>query len=133
MSTDYFTIGCTPGDEPCIQVGHPKYSEIARTECSYYIQDLTHNLRNRFSLTDTQDLSVVFRIKSFPHDFGSYHEVAVYYDPSDQISVDQAIVAEEGLEHWSEESAIRLQALYNLHKLDLVVDRYRDVPGFNHS
>lgn len=103
---------------------------IARKECQYYIVDLTQNLRKRFTLTDTQDLAVTFRIKSFPHDFGTYHEVAVYYDPDDQISRDQAFVAEEGLEHWSDETADIIQRLYIEHGLDYRVDKHDDGPDF---
>lgn len=84
---DYINIGATPADEPCAQVGEPNYQERAREECKRFIA----LLRKRFG---NEPSGAQLKIKSFPHDFGSYLEVVCFYDPQLPESVDYAFRCE---------------------------------------
>lgn len=90
---DYLTIGCVPFDEPCAQVGKPHYSTVARRECNAYREALIAHY-------GPPPEDVVLAIKGFPHDFGTYHEVVVYYNPNDSKQCDYAFKIESGLDSW---------------------------------
>jgi hypothetical protein len=70
---DYLTIGPTPSHEDCAQVGSPDYRARARRECQAFINQLR---RQHGPEPDGAGL----RVKTEAHDFGSYFEVACYYD-----------------------------------------------------
>jgi len=72
MNMDYFTLGTTPADEDCAQVGAPDYQSASLREAARWIKCLKRLFPTR-----------VFGIKKFPHDFGSYHEVCVFFDADD--------------------------------------------------
>jgi len=73
MARDYFCIGSTPIDEPCAQVGQPDYLPKAIQECRRFIT----LLRKVFG---PEPDGAQLAIKSFPHDFGTYHEVVCWFD-----------------------------------------------------
>lgn len=88
---DYMELGPTPAAEPCAQVGSDNYDVDAREECGRY----KNLLIERFGHPER------FGIKRFPHDFGSYYEVVVYFDDDDQESLDFAINVEHNIpENW---------------------------------
>lgn len=60
---EYLEIGCSPVGEPCIQTTNPDSSRLGRLECEVYRKQLIRQFGEG-----------PFRIKSFPHDFGSYCE-----------------------------------------------------------
>jgi hypothetical protein len=70
----HLEIGSTPYAEECVQVGSDNYYSKSRIECNAFIRQLKRN----FTLPENAG----FQIKSFPHDFGSYHEVVVKYPDS---------------------------------------------------
>ncbi|MEK6832739.1 MAG: hypothetical protein AABY32_01715 [Nanoarchaeota archaeon] len=84
---DYLSIGSTPSNEDCAQVGSDNYSSIAKQECRKYIDIIRQKCGNE---PDGANLS----IKSFPHDFGSYYEVVCYYNNDIPESVDYAYFVE---------------------------------------
>ena len=97
---DYLTIGPTPWEEPCAQVGAPEYARNARAECRRFIQQL----RQTFGPEPT---GAQLAVKAFPHDFGTYHEVVCYYETDIQASVDYASRCEEEMPaRWEEEDAV---------------------------
>lgn len=67
MPRDYINIGATPPEEPCIGVGTPRH-DYARRECEVYKRQLEREYPKG-----------AFRVKSFPHDFGTYCEVVAYF------------------------------------------------------
>ena len=75
-------IGPTPHDESCAQVGSPDYSQRARLECDLFMQQI----RKHYPEPEHGYL----RIKSNAHDFGTYYEVAAYFDEDDAQSVEWA-------------------------------------------
>lgn len=70
---DFINIGSTPFEEDCAQVGSDNYEQVSRIECNRY-RDLLKELYPAGN----------FKVKSFPHDFGSYLEVVAYYDEDDE-------------------------------------------------
>jgi len=79
MARDYITIGSTPANEECFPVGHA----FSRAETRIY----RDQLRREFPTAD-------LRVKAFPHDFGTYHEVVAYYDNEDEQSIETAYAVE---------------------------------------
>ena len=87
---DYITLGATPGDEECAQVGDPDYGIKARVECTRYLE----GLRRMFG-PEAGDARL--KIKSSPHDFGSYYEVVCYYNAQNADEVEWAFNVEGNL------------------------------------
>lgn len=77
--SDYFTIGATPCDEACAQVGDRDYSERARVEMRVFI-----NLIKR--VLGEPPAGARLHVKAFPHDFGTYHEVCCTYNTDDEAA-----------------------------------------------
>lgn len=96
----YLEIGQTPISEPCAQVGFDGYEFLSRLECKYFKQQL-----------EEQFPQGEFRVKSFPHDFGTYREVCVIYDDdSEDDRMEAAFAAESSAwENWKPETLASLQ------------------------
>ena len=74
---DYVSIGSSPGEEECAQVGTPDYRDRAGIECRRFL-DL---IRKRLG---PEPLGAELKVKSFPHDFGSYLEVVCEFSEEDE-------------------------------------------------
>src|SRR5262245_8011967 len=70
---NYFTLGPTPRDESCACVGEDDYTPRARAECRRFMA----LLRKKFG---EEPAGARLAIKRFPHDFGEYLEVVVWFD-----------------------------------------------------
>ena len=102
MPYEYLELGPCPSDEEPAQVGSEYYAARARKECSV----LRRQLERQFP--DCQSL-ISLRIKSNSHDFGTYYELAVGYDPNDEQAFSLALEIEEKFpEFWDEESRLEL-------------------------
>jgi hypothetical protein len=94
---DYLEISTVPCGEKCAQVGTDNYRENVRKECRRYIKMLT----KRFPYATSKN---GFGIKWFPHDFGSYAEVVIYFDDQDEMSQAYAFHVEGNLpETWDDD------------------------------
>lgn len=72
---DYIEFETTPTCEDCVQVSSSKpYLEDMKKQANRYLE----MLRNRFPFIDNVGLEI--RLKSCTHDFGSYIQIAIYYD-----------------------------------------------------
>jgi hypothetical protein len=101
--TEHLTIGPSPAGEDCAQVGSPDYAKQARKECTAFV----NQLRRQFG---EEPDGASLRIKSNPHDFGSYYEVGVDYDPDDEAAVAYALKVErEAPEEWDAEAQKELK------------------------
>lgn len=80
---DELTIGSSPTDEACAQVGRDGYYEQARAECRAYIGQL----RRMFG---AEPDGARLKVKGCPHDFGTYYEVVCQFDPQIQAAVEYA-------------------------------------------
>jgi hypothetical protein len=85
-------LGSVPSNEECIQV-NPKtdYLPAMRAECKRY-KELLEKL-----FPVPKDVRAWFVIKSNPHDFGTYLEVAVKYDENDDAACVYAYNVEDNL------------------------------------
>ena len=96
---NFETYSCTPCNEPCQQVGMPDYDgQKAVAECKAFI----HQLRRQFG---EEPAGAQLRIKTFPHDFGSYLEVCIIFDEEVEEQVNYAYGIEGALpEDWDDEA-----------------------------
>lgn len=110
---EILNIGSTPYDEPCAQVGSINYRQLARAELVAFIGQCRRALNKQFGDT----LLVDVKGTSFPHDFGTYHEVVVMYDPNNEQQVQQAFWLESAdISKWDDEAKEYLQSCgYTLH------------------
>ena len=100
---DYLELGPTPCGESCEQLGPTYNLGRAKAELTTYL----HQLQRLFPLA-------TFQIKSFPHDFGTYKEVAVIFDDENAEQVDLAYEIEASFpEYWDDEAKSELEVLRN--------------------
>jgi hypothetical protein len=91
---DQIELGASPTNEPCVQVSDQDYMDAMRQEARKY----KALLESMFPAPENGE----FRIKSFPHDFGSYLEVCACFDSLDEKAIEWAFNVEENLpEYWS--------------------------------
>jgi hypothetical protein len=108
---DEISLGATPAEEKCAQVGSQEYSERARTECAVYRRQLIRQYKAEHECEDLPE-GCSLRIASHSHDFGSYQEVAVRYNDSFPEAVDAAFWFDANLPgHWDEDAKKELQEL----------------------
>ena len=90
-------IGGTPADEPCAQTAATNYefSDLNRVECQAYVMAL----RRKYG--EPPD-GAEYLIKANPHDFGTYREVVIRFDPDIPAAVQYAEKVERGLSLWEE-------------------------------
>jgi hypothetical protein len=79
-------VGSAPWGEECAQVGKPGYEQRAYKECLAYKKQLLRTVSTYYGKDLPEDFS--FKIKSFPHDFGSYYEVVCTFDSNNPESCD---------------------------------------------
>jgi len=88
---EYLELGSAPADENCVQVETGKdYVPAMLAECKRY-KELLRKL-----FPDKPD-DCRFAIKSFPHDFGTYYEVVIFYNPKIEKSANFAFSVESNL------------------------------------
>ncbi len=96
------TLGPTPREEECAQVGTDEYSVRVCREGEAYIGQLIRIFGNPPDGAE-------FRLKSFPHDFGSYHEVVLTFDPAIRTAAEFAWHVESNLPaEWDEPAKAEL-------------------------
>lgn len=96
---DYLTLETTPTDETCVQVGEEGYYSRMMDEAHKYAT----MLRGRFVGFN----KVSFGVKTFPHDFGTYAEVVVKYNDTDDIASAQALAVEDNLPRlWNDTTVV---------------------------
>jgi len=81
---DYLSIGCSPADEECAQVGTENYWVRSGRECHAFL----HQLTRIFGLAPA---GAYLSVKTFPHDFGEYREVVCYFDTDVEESQEYAL------------------------------------------
>lgn len=84
---DTMWIGTSPCEETCVQVGSPNYEFRAELECLRFIAQL----QAQFGL---EPEGAKLYVKRNPHDFGTYLEVCVDYDPANTAAVEYALQCE---------------------------------------
>jgi hypothetical protein len=94
---DYIEIGPSPADEDCEQVGPNCDYGRMKKECRALINQL-----RRMHGDEPEGASL--RVKGNPHDFGTYYEVACYFDSELPQSVEYALKCEDLPETWDDEA-----------------------------
>jgi len=95
---DELTLGSTPSGEQCAQVGSPNYDvfKLSRIEIRAFINQLKRLFPN---IPD----GVMYKIKSNPHDFGTYYEAAIKFKEDDKAAVEYVYnVDENAPEFWDD-------------------------------
>lgn len=82
---DYLSIGSGPCEEACVQVS----SDLTamKAECWRFINLIRKHL-------GPEPEGARLKVKSFPHDFGSYLEVVCFYDENNEAASDYALKCE---------------------------------------
>lgn len=98
MPRDYLDLGSAPAGEDVVQLGSENYQSLARAECIRFIELIRKTVGE-----EPQHASL--RVRSNPHDFGSYLSVAVRYDDQDEEATNYAFRCdEEAPSEWPEET-----------------------------
>lgn len=92
---DEISIGATPNEESCAQVGTDGYEEKAMRECKAYIAELKAKYGE-------PPFGAKLRIKSNPHDFGSYYDVVCEFNPDIDDAYDYSMDVEMGTNWWTQ-------------------------------
>lgn len=101
---DYIEIGSAPYGEDCVQVdSKTDYLPAMLAECKRFKE----MLEKRFPIPANLEGKAWFFVKSNPHDFGSYLEVAVKYHPDDEQAVEFALFVEGNVpETWADDKVL---------------------------
>lgn len=95
---DYITLGSTPCSEECAAVGQEDYLVRSMNECNIFIRQLE---RLHPDLAE----GMRFSTRSFHHDFGTYREVVLLFNETDEHQVSVMAQVEGNLpEFWDEEA-----------------------------
>lgn len=78
------TIGATPSEESCAQVGSENYSEMSQIECRVFRRQL-----ERCHPIPLEAIATLV-VAGQAHEFGTYREVAVRYDDCDEAATNYA-------------------------------------------
>ena len=103
MARSYLSIGCSPAAENCVQVSQTvDYFDDMMAECRKF--------RDMLIAKFTNCNKVEIKVKTFPHDFGTYAEVVVYYSETDPESEAQAIFIENNMpSYWTETDVLTFE------------------------
>jgi hypothetical protein len=93
---DVVWLGPAPAEEDCAQIGSPDYARDARAECKRYIEAIR-------KVCGPEPEGARLTIKSQPHEFGSYLEVAVVFDGNNEAAAAYAAKCDENApKTWAE-------------------------------
>lgn len=111
---DCIEIGPVPSEESCQQVGTKDYDSIlARAECNAFRNQIRR-------ICGPEPDGARLTIKSNPHDFGSYYEVAVKFDEDIQEAVDYAFRIEStDISEWDAEAKKELGRVAEIYSAPL--------------
>ncbi|MEE9199159.1 MAG: hypothetical protein V3U26_05120 [Dehalococcoidia bacterium] len=95
---DNIGIGSAPPDEDCVQVNdRGDYHEAMRAECVRFRELIRKKL-------GPEPLGAMLAVKSNPHDFGTYYEVACYFDTENEEATNYALRCDdEGPRTWDDD------------------------------
>ena len=100
---DYISISCTPYAEDCVQVGEENYAKRAKEECRRFLKLIRKKL-------GPEPEGAQLKIRGFPHDFGTYYEVACEYNDFEfPQSIDYAYACEsDGPQTWDDTTPVTI-------------------------
>jgi hypothetical protein len=96
MRTAKFTIGTAPAEEACAQTGVTEdWLALQQLECVTYRAAL-------IAVPGPLPVGLAMPVMTCGHDFGSYAELEVRFDPTDPLAAAYAVSVEDGLASWME-------------------------------
>lgn len=99
---NHITLGSSPTEETCAQVGTNGYFEIARCECKQFIAAIRRTL-------GPEPAGASLHVCAHRHDFGTYYEVCCLYDDDIELAVEYAYRCESNLPAtWSDADRVAL-------------------------
>ena len=94
MARQRIHIGTAPGDEPCAQTGITRdWLRLQQLECLVYRAAL-------IARAGPPPAGVDIKPAHNAHDFGSYHDLIVVFDPDDESGAHYADLVADGLARW---------------------------------
>lgn len=100
---DYLVLGPVPVEEECVPCGGMGDAYLAKKETEIYADML------RRVLPPPETANAYIKVKRFEHEFGPYHEAAVFFDTEDDTATVYAYDIECDLpERWDEEAIRQL-------------------------
>jgi hypothetical protein len=125
---DYLNVGCNG----FAQVGDPHYYAKNRVEMSYLLELIV----NKFPIPEQLKTLCRFAVKTFPHDFGTYHEIVLHFDDlaiGDGSEEDEEDafpgISPETIQNCSDNDLPIPQSPMTLH--DIFWDWFREVESFD--
>lgn len=102
-----FELGTTvPLDEPCAQLGSDTYYRDSNAEVIALIDMIERTIGNPPPGTRLKKVAC-------PHDFGTYYDISVSYDPDDMESEEYMLQVESNLpDKWDENAKEILKTLH---------------------
>lgn len=89
-------LSSSPINEDCAQLGSSNYHYRIYLECNEYIKQLKR-------MFGEPPIGSRFKIKHCPHDFGTYYEVVIYFDESNEEESEYAYNVESNIpEYWDD-------------------------------
>ena len=89
MAREQISLGSSPWDESCAQVGTPQYLFYAERECQRYVEQLTRQ--------SPPPAGASLLVTHNPHDFGTYLDVVADFDFEDEGQSNWAFSLENNL------------------------------------
>jgi hypothetical protein len=106
MSQETFFIGSAPYEEDCAQTTDPNFTQQNMLECRVYMEQLLR-------VFGVCSAKAFLAIKAQSHDFGTYREVVVNFNPDDPDAEKYAIEVEGGIPKWDETALEQLKGEKN--------------------
>ena len=101
---DEVSLGSTPSAEECAQVGTNDYHELTKMEIRAYANQIKRMFPN-------MPQGVSLKIQKNPHDFGTYHELAIKFESDNEEASNFAYDIENNTpENWDEQARQELQS-----------------------
>ena len=103
---DSFELGTTvPLDEHCAQLGSPTYYKDSNAEAIALIDMIERTIGKPPAGTRLKKIAC-------PHDFGTYYDISVIYDPNDEESEEYMLQVESNLpDRWDKKAIEVLEIL----------------------
>jgi hypothetical protein len=103
-------LGSVPCDETCAQVGEDDYHRRADVECRAYIRQLHRHYEKANGCLIPMGLTL--RKKNISHEYGTYYEVAAFFNDEDEDAMHASYWLESNLpEKWDDEAREELTRL----------------------
>lgn len=88
MADEMFWLGPCPAEEDAVQLGSPDYARDAKTQCRAYVEAIR-------AVCGREPEGARLVVKSQSHDFGTYYECAVAFDPEIEAARDYAALVDD--------------------------------------